>query len=52
MALLWAAGIIYFAVDVATPDAPTDATGAVTDVTGATISDEQARQMVEIANAL
>ena len=52
MALLWAAGIIYFAVDVATPDEPTAVTGAATDVTGATITDEQARQMAEIANAL
>ena len=54
MALIWAAGIIWFAIDVAGPDesAGNNAVAAEqpTDVTGAKITDENMRQFAEFAN--
>ena len=54
MALLWAAGIIWFAYDFAAPSG--DATGAnaeqPTDVTGATITDEDAKKFQQTVNSL
>lgn len=52
MALLWAAGIIWFAVDVAGPDESSNNAAAdqPTDVTGAAISDENMKQFAEFAN--
>ena len=54
MALLWAAGIIWFAYDFAAPSG--DATGAnaeqPTDVTGATITDEDAKKFQQAVNSL
>ncbi|MEO8547696.1 MAG: hypothetical protein ABI422_04945 [Sphingomicrobium sp.] len=54
MALLWAAGIIWMAVDVAgPPDAPTNNAAAAdrpTDVTGATISDDDLKKFADFAN--
>jgi hypothetical protein len=56
MALLWAAGILWFAYDFAAPSA--DATGngvnseEPTDVTGATITDEDARKFEQAVNSL
>jgi len=53
MALLWAAGILWFAYDVA---GPSDTSGTTanepTDVTGATISDEDARNFEQAVNTL
>jgi len=55
MALLWAAGIIWFAYDFAAPS-PDAANGAnaeaPTDVTGATITDEDAKNFEQAVNAL
>lgn len=53
MALVWSAGIIWFAVSVAGPD-ESDANKAAaadrpTDVTGATISDENLKQFADFA---
>ena len=48
MALLWAAGILWFAYDVAGgSDSQTDANGAttVTDVTGAKVDDQQVKDL-------
>jgi len=55
MALLWAAGIIWFAYDFAAPSA--DATNganaeAPTDVTGATITDDDAKNFEQAVNSL
>jgi hypothetical protein len=54
MALLWAAGIIWFAVDFAGPDesAGNNASAAAqpTDVTGATISNEDLKQFADFAD--
>ncbi len=46
-ALLWAAGIIWFALQVAgPPDGPGDGNGAATtDATGAPVEADQARQL-------
>jgi hypothetical protein len=55
MALLWAAGIIWVAYDVAGPSGEsTNAANAEqpTDVTGATITDEDARQFEKTVNSL
>jgi hypothetical protein len=52
MALLWAAGIIWFAVDFAGPDKSADnkaEAAAPTDVTGATISNEDLKQFTDFA---
>lgn len=50
MALLWAAGIIWFALD-AVPAAPTDGNGdnaaAQTDALGQPINEEQAKQLID-----
>ena len=53
MALLWAAGIIWIAVDVAWPDDSTGnktAADQPTDVTGAQITDENMKQFADFAN--
>jgi hypothetical protein len=54
MALVWAAGIIWFAYDVAGPSADSTSTNAeqATDVTGATITDEDAKQFEKAVNSL
>ena len=52
MALVWSAGIIWLAVSVAGPDdsdADNAAAGRPTDVTGATISDENLKQFADFA---
>ena len=52
MALLWAAGIIWLAVDVAgPPDSSGNNTAAEqpTDVTGATISDDDLKKFADFA---
>jgi hypothetical protein len=51
MALLWAAGIIWFAVDVAGPDESANGAAAAqpTDVTGATISNEDLKKFADFA---
>ncbi|MEO7365814.1 MAG: hypothetical protein ABIW03_05805 [Sphingomicrobium sp.] len=55
MALIWSAGIIWLAVSVAGPDesAANNAAGAdqPTDVTGATISDENLKQFADFAES-
>ena len=55
MALVWAAGIIWFAVDVAGPDDSTAnnvaAADQPTDVTGAKITDENMKQFADFANS-
>jgi len=54
MAVLWAGGILWFAYDFAAPSG--DAAGAnaeaPTDVTGATITDEDAKQFQQAVNNL
>jgi hypothetical protein len=48
MALLWAAGIIWFALDIAAPDttpAKPGEQGQVTDVTGAPVKDEDVKKL-------
>jgi hypothetical protein len=56
MALIWAAGILWFAYDFASP--PADAGNASvsaeapTDVTGATITDEQANRFQQALNGI
>ena len=54
MALIWAAGIIWLAVDVAGPDESTAnntvAADQPTDVTGAQITDENMKQFADFAN--
>ena len=53
MALLWAAGIIWLAVEFAGPDESAGnkaAAAAPTDVTGATISNEDLKQFVDFAD--
>lgn len=53
MALIWAAGIIWFALDVAGPgDSATNnaaAAGQPTDVTGATISNDDLKKFADFA---
>jgi hypothetical protein len=51
MALIWSAGILWFAFSVAGPDDSTGNTAAAqaTDVTGATISDENLKQFADFA---
>lgn len=44
IALLWAAGIIWFALDTAGPD-PAGNETAVTDATGAPVSDQQVKDL-------
>ena len=51
MALVWSAGIVWLAVSVAGPDENTGNNAAAhTDVTGATISDENLKQFAEFSN--
>lgn len=54
MALLWAAGIIWFALDVSSPGETTATANnqqEVTDVTGAPVTNEQVREIEDtIAN--
>ncbi len=52
LALLWAAGIIWIAIEVAGPDdsAGNNSTAAVQDVTGATISNEDLKQFADFAD--
>ena len=54
MALLWAAGIIWLAVDVAGPDDSAGNNAAAadqpTDVTGAKITDENMKQFADFAD--
>jgi hypothetical protein len=53
MALLWAAGIIWFALDVSTPDASaTNAGGnaAATDVSGSPVSNEDMATLEQFVN--
>ena len=56
MALIWAAGIIWFAYDFAAPDesAATNNSDSVelTDATGAPVSPDEAKQLEELANRL
>lgn len=55
MALIWAAGIIWFAYDFAVPsgDAANPANADLpTDVTGATITDEDAKKFEQAVNSL
>jgi hypothetical protein len=51
MALIWSAGIIWLAVSVAGPgdSAGNNAADQPTDVTGATISDENLKQFADFA---
>ena len=54
MALLWAAGILWFAYDFVAPsdDQPTSNTDAVqvTDATGAPVTPEEAKQLEDALN--
>jgi hypothetical protein len=56
MALLWAAGIIWFAYDFAAPsDNSANAAGndvQITDASGAPVSPDEAKQLQEVANTL
>lgn len=53
MALIWAAGIIWLAVDVAVPDDSASNTEAnATDVTGAPISKEDEKALADAINSL
>ena len=56
MALLWAAGILWFAYDFAAPtDDSANAAGndvQITDATGSPVSSDEAKQLQEAANSL
>lgn len=54
MALLWAAGIIWLALDIAgTPEAPADnQTAQATDVTGAPIKDADVKKLEHVIEGL
>lgn len=53
MALIWAAGIIWLAVDIAVPDDSASNTEAnATDVTGAPISKDDEKALVDALNSL
>jgi hypothetical protein len=54
MALVWAAGVLWFAYSVAGSEPQGGSSGAQepADVTGATISDEDAKKFVEVVNGL
>lgn len=55
MALIWAAGIIYFALQVAAPDTVSDGNGnntQVTDVTGAPVSDQDVKTLESAINGM
>jgi hypothetical protein len=52
MALLWAAGIIWFAIDVSTPDAAATASGnaAGTDISGSPVTNEDMATLEAFVN--
>ena len=58
MALLWAAGIIWMAIDFAAPSQPSSAPQVAasdtppTDSTGASINPEQERQLAQIISGM
>lgn len=56
MALVWAAGVIWFAYDVAAPsdDSANSSSNDVqiTDASGAPVSPDEAKNLEEVANAL
>jgi hypothetical protein len=54
MALLWAAGILWFALDVAGPGDPDNSTAATetTDVTGAPVKDEDVKKLESVIKGL
>ena len=52
MALIWAAGILWFAYDFAAPSANGTSAEAPTDVTGATITDDDAKRFEQAVNSL
>lgn len=54
MALIWAAGIIWFALDIAAPSATAGNNGAdgPTDVTGAPVTGEDAAKIGDIINGI
>jgi len=52
LALLWAAGILWFAYGFAAPSGKTGAAEQPTDVTGATITDEDAKRFEQAVNSL
>ncbi len=54
MAVLWAGGILWFAYDFAAPSGDDNGTNAAqpTDVTGATITDEDAKKFEQAVNSL
>ncbi|MBA3669617.1 MAG: hypothetical protein H0W71_06070 [Sphingomonas sp.] len=49
MALIWAAGIIWFALDIAAPSATA---GEPTDVTGAPVTSDDAAKIADIINGI
>ena len=52
IALLWAAGMIWFALDIAEPSATAGNKDQATDVTGAPISSDDERKIDEIVKNL
>ena len=54
MALIWAAGIIWFALDIAAPSATAGNQGAdePTDVTGAPVTSDDAAKIANIINGI
>lgn len=51
MAVLWSAGIIWFALDIAAPDQAGDSPAVVTDATGAPVDADQAQALAAIIAA-
>ncbi len=51
MALVWAAGVMWLAVRIAGPEAGDNTAAQPTDVTGATISDEDLKNFADFADA-
>ena len=55
MALIWAAGIIWFALDISTPDSTAPKKGEqaqATDVTGAPVKDEDVKRLEKAIQGL
>lgn len=53
MALIWAAGIIWLAVDIATPDDSSGGDNATaTDITGAPVSKDDEKALSDALNSL
>lgn len=52
MALLWAAGILWFAYQFAAPESPSDAATNETDASGASLNAQNAAQVGEMLNQL